>query len=112
MSYDPNQPPPPGYQPPAGGPTPPPGYQPPPPPPGYQGPPPQGQPGSNDSMKLLLLSIFSLLCCAPVAIYTLIKSKEARESGTADGQVDAAFFVSIAALVLWALAIVANLTVR
>lgn len=92
------------------------------PPGGYQSPPPGHDPfgqavhpggtavGSEDGTKLLILSILSLVCCGPIAIYTFIESNRHRKSAEAagrqlDGMVKASWVLSIIAGALFLLGI-------
>ncbi len=62
----------------------------------------QDHPESN---KLLVLSIVSLLCCAPIAIYTLIQSNSIMNNpasaSTGLGKIKAVRIISIISLAWW-----------
>lgn len=67
-----------------------------------------GQPPMQDhpeSTKLLILSIISVVCCLPIAIYTLIKSNsimnDPASASTNLGKIKAVRIISIIALVWW-----------
>lgn len=102
MTYENSPPPPPG-----GG-TP--GYEP--PPGGFQG---GGFGGLGsehpEGMKLLVISIIALICCAPVNIWVLVKANGilANPGGYNLSKVTTARIIAIVSLVLWALGIVVNI---
>jgi hypothetical protein len=90
------------------------GTPPPPPPP----PPAQGYPvaagGEHPKAQMtLILSIVGLLCCGPLAIYTLITAntilREAPAQGLNVSKANTAKIISIIALVLWAIGFIANI---
>lgn len=67
-----------------------------------------GQPPMQDhpdSTKLLVLSIISVVCCLPIAIYTLIKSNSIMNDPASAsmnlGKIKAVRIISIIALVWW-----------
>ena len=58
-----------------------------------------------ESTKLLILSIISVVCCLPIAIYTLIKSNsimnDPASASTNLDKIKAVRIISIIALVWW-----------
>ncbi|TPG14068.1 hypothetical protein [Pedococcus bigeumensis] len=87
---------------------------PPPPPPPVQGYP--GAMGGGEHPKAqttLILSIVGLLCCGPLAIYTLITANTILREGHAQGlnvsKANTAKIISIIALALWAVGFIANI---
>lgn len=59
-----------------------------------------------DGTKALVISILSLLCCGPLAIWSLVLANKARSEGTSDGKITAAFVISIITLGFLALSVV------
>jgi hypothetical protein len=55
-----------------------------------------------DGTKALIVSLLGLFCCGPLAIWSLMMAINGRNAGYRDGQTQAAFVISIVALVLWA----------
>lgn len=102
-----------------GTPPPPPGggYGAPPPGGGYGAPMPGGAPLEHPkAQQTLILSIVGLLCCAPLAIYTLITSNNILKEGAANpglnvSKANTARIISIVALVLWVVGFILNVTV-
>lgn len=107
--------PPPPPPPPGGG-----GYGAPPPPPnngggGYAAPPPSGAAAGGEhpeGQKLLLMSIFGLICCAPLNIYVLIQANnilKGVQPGPYTSKVNTAKIIAMIGLVLWVIGIILNL---
>ena len=92
---------------------------PPPPPPvgGYGAPMPGGAPLEHPkAQQTLILSIVGLLCCAPVAIYTLITANNILKERAANpslnvSKANTARIISIIAIVLWIVGAILNFTV-
>ncbi len=64
-----------------------------------------------EGTKALVISILGLLCCGPLAIWSLVISNSARGQGYSDTKTAAAFVISIVALVLWVVGVIVNFTV-
>jgi hypothetical protein len=60
--------------------------------------PPSFQAEHPEGTKALVISILGLLCCTPLAIWSLMISKNAKEEGSDDGKIKAAYIISIVAL--------------
>lgn len=73
---------------------------------------PGGRGEHPESTKLLVLSIVALLCCSPLAIYTLIVSQKILKEPTDldTGKINVARILSIVALVIWAVGALISLT--
>lgn len=86
---------------------------PPPPPPAPGVPGAMGNGEHPKAQQTLILSIVGLLCCAPLAIYTLIQSNTILREGPAQGlnvsKASTAKIISIVGLALWAVGIVLNI---
>lgn len=76
-------------------------------PPGYGAP---ITPEHPEASKLLVLSIVGLLCCGPIAIYTLIQSNSILQNpnGFNVSKVNTVKILSIIALALWAISAVSG----
>lgn len=66
---------------------------------------------SPQGTQALVISIISLLCCGPLAIWSLILANNARSEGYNDTKITAAYVISIVALVLWVVGVIINFTV-
>lgn len=110
----------PGYGSTPSGPPPPPGGMPPGGMGGYPQPSYQPNPYGNDSYnsmvsgehpdgtKALIVSLIGLLCCWPFAIWSLLIARGAKNSGSSDGKINAAFIISIVAIVLGVIGMIAG----
>ncbi|MFV0452940.1 MAG: hypothetical protein ACK5LS_12010 [Propioniciclava sp.] len=83
------------------------------PPPGGPQPPYMGGPTPDHprAQTLLITSIISLLCCAPVNIWVLITANGILNApeGYNTSKVNTARIIAIVSLILWALGIIVNL---
>ena len=59
-----------------------------------------------EGTKALIISILSLVCCAPLAIWSFIISKKAKDEGSNDTKIQVSYILSIIALVLMAISVV------
>lgn len=87
---------------------------PPPPPPGPSGAAAYGQEHPK-AQQTLILSIVGLICCGPLAIYTLITANNIIKEGAATGantsKANTAKIISIVGIALWVVGFIVNLTV-
>lgn len=75
---------------------------------------PYGAPVGGDhpeGTKILVLSIIGMLCCGPLAIYTLIQSSNILKQNTpySTSKLQTAKILSIIGIVLWVIGFIANL---
>lgn len=73
----------------------------PPPPPPYNAPM-GGVPSENpEGTKALIVAILGLLCCGPLAVWSLVLTNDARKAGFTDTKTTVAYVLSIVGIVLW-----------
>lgn len=64
-----------------------------------------------EGTKALIISILSIACCGPLAIWSFIISKKAKDEGSVDTKIQVSYIISIVALVLTVISVIGGFLV-